>query len=233
LGQKANEVGEHTWEGLQEGAADVDPSSGGADPQGVSRRLMAMLAVAASLVMAVALWLTISDRRTGLENVAQNADKPSADPAPAAPEIRVEKLQVRVSADGARVSRMGGVDPQKFLAAFERAMEPYRKDRFEEAVVELRTVAAAYPRAAEPRLFEGVSLLMLKRGPEAVIALEGARKLAGKGDLARDAAYHHAVALAVAGRPTGRGALQRICETDGPYKMQACQALRSLSPPRR
>jgi hypothetical protein len=200
----------------------------------VSRPLITLLVLAAVLVAAIAVWrIARPDPAADPAAVTPNAGTPSAAVAtPAAPMLMVEKLPVRLSADRALVYRGKGTDQQKFLADFGRALAPYREDRFEDAVTQMRALAAVYKDAPEPPLYEGVSLLMLQRSVDAVKAFERARKLAGKGAFARDAQYYHAVSLVLAGRPAGRGAIQRVCELDGPYKAQACQALKSLSPKR-
>ena len=199
----------------------------------VSRPLITLLALAATLVAAIAVWRIF--RPEPAEKLASTpmSINGSASRGPGPPSaLLVEKLPARVAPDRVRPARARGTDPQKFLDDYGRALSPYREDRFEDAVKEMRALAARYTDAAEPPLYEGVSLLLLQRSADAVKALERARKLAGKGEFAGDAEYYHAIALVLAGRPAGRGAVQRICERDGPYKAQSCQALRTLSPKR-
>ena len=196
----------------------------------VSRPLITLLALAATLVAAIAVWRILRPEPSDPAAVTAINGSPSPDPTtPSA--LLVEKLPIRLSADRMH-GRTKGADPQKFLDDFGRAVIPYREDRFGDAVKEMKGLAASYKDAPEPPLYEGVSLLMLKRNADAVKALERARKLAGKGEFAREAEYYHALSLVLAGRPAGRGAVQRICEGDGPYKVQSCQTLRSLSPKR-
>jgi hypothetical protein len=198
----------------------------------VSRPLITLLALAATLVAAIAVWRILRPEPEPADPATVSAvnGSPSHDPT-TSPVLLVEKLPIRVSPDRMH-GRSKGTDPQKFLDDFGRAVIPYREDRFEDAVKEMRGLAAGYKEAPEPPLYEGVSLLMLKRNPDAVKALERARKLSGKGEFAREAEYYHALSLVLAGRPAGRGAVQRICEGDGPYKAQSCQTLKSLSPRR-
>ena len=196
----------------------------------VSRPLITLLALAATLVAAIAVWRILRPEPADPASVTAINGSPS--PAPATPSaLLVEKLPIRLSPDRLH-GRSKGADPQKFLDDFGRAVIPYREDRFDDAVKEMKGLAVSYKDAPEPPLYEGVSLLMLKRNADAVKALERARKLAGKGEFAREAEYYHALSLVLAGRPAGRGAVQRICEGDGPYKTQSCQTLRSLSPRR-
>jgi hypothetical protein len=197
----------------------------------VSRPLITLLALAATLVAAIAVWRILRPEPADPASVTTVSGSPSSDPATSSP-LLVEKLPIRVSPNRMTPSRAKGTDPQKFLDDFGRAVIPYREDRFDDAVKGMKGLAATYKDAPEPPLYEGVSLLMLKRNADAVKALERARKLAGKGEFAREAEYYHALSLVLAGRPAGRGAVQRICEGDGPYKAQSCQALRSLSPRR-
>ena len=194
----------------------------------VSRPLITLLALAATLVAAIAVWRILRPE----PNAGRSSTTLSGSPSEAAPPsvVLVEKLPVRVSSARALASSSRGVNGQRFLDDYGRAVTPYREDRFDDAVKEMRTLAASYKDAPEPPLYEGVSLLLLQRSGDAVKALERARKLAGKGEFARDAEYYHALSLVLAGRPAGRGAVQRICEREGPYKVQSCQALRALTP---
>jgi hypothetical protein len=208
---------------------DIDTAVTDAARDTVSRPLFTLIALAATLVAAIAVWRII--RPEAAPGPASSTRTTGGPPAAAPQMLLVEKLPVRVSTDRA-LGRSRGGDQQAFLDAFGRALTPYREDRFEDAVSGMRNLAATYKDAPEPPLYEGVSLLMLQRSADAVRALERARKVARKGDFSRDAEYYHAVALVLAGRPAGRGAIQRICEIDGPYKAQSCQALRSLSPKR-
>ena len=197
----------------------------------VSRPLITLLALAATLVAAIAVWRILRPEPADPATVTTINGSPSSDPTTSSP-LLVEKLPIRVSPDRVQPSRAKGTDSQKFLDDFGRAVIPYREDRFDDAVKAMKGLAASHKDAPEPPLYEGVSLLMLKRNADAVRALERARKLAGKGAFAREAEYYHALSLVLAGRPAGRGAVQRICEGDGPYKAQSCQTLRSLSPRR-
>ncbi len=164
---------------------DIDPAADAARDT-VSRPLITLLALAATLVAAIAVWRIIRpDAAPDPSTPARTAGPPSASPPQM---LLVEKLPVRVSADRVLPRGKGG-DQQAFLDDFGRALAPYREDRYEDAVTEMRKLAAAYKEAPEPSLYEGVSLLMLQRSADAVRALERARKLAGKRDFSRDAEY--------------------------------------------
>lgn len=216
---------------FEEGAAGID--EGARRQRFGSRSAIGAMALAASLVAAVVLWRVggPGDRQAapGAADIA--ATRPERPPA--RPDFTVEKLAVRVSAERALVFRSPGSDQQPFLTAFGRAIEPYRADRFETAAAALHQVGVTFPDAVEAPLFEGVSLLMLKRPADAVPVLSRARTLAGANDLARDAEYYHAVALFGAGDPAGRGALQRLCDNQGTYQTHACKVLGSVSSPPR
>jgi len=158
---------------------------------------------------------------------------PSSPPSPAAivvaPPVAVAPLAVRVAQDRAVVYRGRGED-QAFLKAFDEAVGPYRQGDYEEAARRLAALGAAFPRAPEPPLYEGVSLLMARHpAPAAARLAEAERKSAGT-EWAPDAEYYAARARLEAGQDEGRATLNRLCASPGPYHQPACDALPS-SPP--
>ena len=135
----------------------------------------------------------------------------------------LEKLAVKLSSERALAYRGPGDRPDTFLEDLGRALQPYRSDDFEEAARRLGEASAQHPGAAEPPLYQGVSLLLLDRPREAIAPLERAFSLAPHGELRRDAEFHLAVARLRAGENGGRDALARLCAVEGPYRAKACQ----------
>lgn len=186
-------------------------------------------AIAASIALAVVGW-TVTRPSRAPQPIALVS---RAEPVAVAPAISIEKLAVRISGDRALGFRSAGDDPKAFLTDFGRALEPYRADQFDEAARRLRELGAKYPTAVEPPLYEGVSLLLLRRPAEAVGPLERAVTLATEDEFRKDAEYYGALAGLEAGQPGGRDALARICSAEGPYRTNACDVLQSRpAPPR-
>src|SRR5262249_6157617 len=151
-----------------------------------------------------------------------------APPRPAPP---IEKLPVKVSAEHALIVRgAGGSDT--FLADLGKALEAYRGDDYGTAAQRLGEVAARYPRAVEPPLYQGVSLLMLGRASEAIAPLERALALDPSPEQRRDAEFHLALAQLHSGQDQGRRTLKQLCAADGPYRTQSCHALDAVPSPR-
>ena len=136
----------------------------------------------------------------------------------------IEPLAVRVAESRALVYRRPGADSQRFLEAFNQAIEPYRAGRFPEAVTRLAGLGAAFPDAAEPPLYEGVAQLLTGDTNAAIASLDRAAPLAKGSEWQADAEYYGARARLAAGRDEGRQTLLRLCAAPGPYQSQSCRA---------
>ena len=150
---------------------------------------------------------------------------PASAPAVAPPAIT--PLPVRVSQERAVVYRGRGEDPAVFLKAFDEAVGPYRQGDYGEAARRLGALGAAFPRAPEPPLYEGVALLIAGRPAQGADRLAEAERKAAGTEWAPDAEYYHARARLEAGQGEGRGILNRLCASPGPYQQPACDALAS------
>ena len=142
----------------------------------------------------------------------------------------VEPLPVRVAESRALVYRRPGVSSQPFLEAFNRAIAPYRAGRYPDAANRLAELAADFPDAPEPPLYEGVAQLLSGRPDAAIGPLERATLLAQDSEWQPDAEYYDARARLASGRGEGRQTLVRLCANSGPYQSQSCRALGAAAP---
>jgi hypothetical protein len=177
--------------------------------------------LAASLVVVLAGWLALRGPG-GDKSAAPSGGNMRGGTLPPGPAL--EKLEVKLSAERALAYRGPGDRSSTFLDDLGAALQPYRSDDFGEAARRLGEVGAKHPRAVEPPLYQGVSLLLLDRPRDAIAPLERAFSLAGDGELRRDAEFHLAIARLRAGESGGREVLVRLCAEEGPYRAKACRA---------
>ena len=120
--------------------------------------------------------------------------------------------------------------PDRYAAALERALEPYERGDYAEAVRRLETVARDYPSRPHPVYYLGVAKLLAGR-TDAVADLERARKLADRGSsLQTDATWYLGISLERSGqRAPAAAALTELCGSPGPRKAQACEGARALN----
>lgn len=178
-------------------------------------------ALAAALVVAVAGWATL--RQGPAAKTAVPAVQ--ATPASSIPPPAFVKPEVLLGAEHALAMRGGEAADAAYLKKLASALAPYRSGNYEEAARALGALGASARDAVEPPLYEGISLLLLGRHREAVAPLERAARVAGA-DLSGIAEFHLALARRVSGEPQkAREGLERLCEGEGSYKVQACRAL--------
>lgn len=130
-------------------------------------------AAAAAVVVAVPLlWLAVRPRADTppLAFRVAAGDTPS----PVAPPrlLRVEKASLAALASEAVLLRGTRSPRRALLDDLAVALEPYRRDDFEEAAKRLRALGPKYPEASEIPYYLGVCLLLLDRPAEAVAPLE-------------------------------------------------------------
>lgn len=118
-------------------------------------------------------------------------------PAPPA-RIRVRKASLDALARET-VRLRGAAAPRRLLLEdLAKALEPYRRDDFEEAATRLGALRPRYPEAGEIPYYLGVCLLLLDRPDEALAPLEDAVSRLTEADEAR---YYLAIAQVNASRP--------------------------------
>lgn len=204
---------------------------------GISSRLRPALALAASAVIAaggLAFYRLTSDRvPPRAAAVAPSAPRPAAPAPTAAPALPPAPAMGELTADKPPVSLPmtltvpmrgdSGAPARQFLEAFGDAIAPYRADRFEEAAVRLRTLAAGHADVEEVWFYLAVSELFAGRASAALDALDRA----GAGGAARDEVpWIRAVALQRAGRADELHRwLAELCGASGPAREKACAAL--------
>lgn len=131
-----------------------------------------LLAVAATIVLAVAAWQLLRQPAPP-QTVSTPSMKPEQTIAAVSPSI--EKAPIMLSAARALVFRSkAAADP--FVDEFAVAIEPYKKDDYAEAVTRLDALARKYPEADEPPFYLGVSLLLSARRADAIPPLQRAAK---------------------------------------------------------
>ena len=185
-------------------------------------------AAAAAVALGVGLaWNAARDRQASGRMAA-----PAATPAAtiARNEEAIEPLAVRVSERRALVLRRPDADSAAFVERFNQAIEPYRAGRYPEAAGRLAGLAAAFPDAPEPVLYEGVARLLAGDPATAVARLDRATTLAAGTEWTPDAEYYGARARLAAGRDEGRQMLVRLCASPGPYQAPSCRAAGASAP---
>ncbi|HUA20234.1 MAG TPA: hypothetical protein VMB25_15910 [Bryobacteraceae bacterium] len=135
------------------------------------------------------------------------------------------KAAIKVPA-AAVLTYRGNADAAKtYLAELAAALEPYRKDDYDEAARRLALLSRKYPDAAEPAYYLGVSQLFLRQNPAAVESLQTARSHSDE-TLRDDISWYLALALDRVGRTSeARSQAEALCARAGEYKDQACAAL--------
>lgn len=120
--------------------------------------------------------------------------------------------------------------PGEYAAALDRALDPFVREDYAEAVRRLERVARAHDGRPHPVYYLGVAHLMLGAPSEAVRPLELARQRSGPGSsLYAEATWYLAVSLERSGRRASAAvALSELCGTGGPRGDQACDGLRVL-----
>lgn len=194
-----------------------------------------LAAAAAAIVLFVGAAIALSILRepradSGTAGSSRPVDSAArAVPPRAQPVLPLEPPTVKLSAAHSLATRRGENTDDRFLEELGRALEPYRAGDLAAASERLQNVATRYPRAPEPVLYQGVSLLLIGRPVEAVRPLERAREIADE-SLVREASWY----LAVAYERSGQGAraigeLRQLCDTRGEHARAACEGAKALS----
>lgn len=187
------------------------------------------LAAVASVIVAVTiLWQVIRpapERAPSVGTVAV-ATPPTPLPAPLK-RIGVEKASLVALANETLVLR-GVASPRRaLLEDLAIALEPYRRDDFEDAATRLRALKPRHPDAPEIPYYLGVCLLLLDRPADAIAPLQEAAR-ARPSD---EASYYLAVAQVNAATTTaaseaGLAALTQLCNGRSDVAARACAALK-------
>src|SRR5262245_50464930 len=120
--------------------------------------------------------------------------------------------------------------PDRYASALERALEPYARGEYAEAITRLEPLARDYPSRPHPAYYLGLSKLLGGSG-DAAPDLERARTLADRGSSLRaDATWYLAVAFERNGRrESAVSTLTDLCAAPGARQAQACTGVRALT----
>jgi len=204
---------------------------------GRARRVGLLLlggALAASLLIAMALWPGTTDDAPLPVSIDDAADRQvaRAEPAAAFPPLDLEPppLEAPLAAltlrgDGDAAGERGAADSRAYVEALAPAFDAYRAGDFQAADLAFGDAAERFPEAFEVLYYGGISRLMLGRHGTAVDALEDALSQAAP-DRRAEVSWYLAVALQHAGRDAEALArLRALCEAGGNFGRRACAAV--------
>ena len=221
------------WKGLERLREDAEADGLIAPQMPVARRVwmrspIVGLAIAASLILAVAAVVTRNVRETAVPPTTIPATAPAAPSVPSAEvgsaSFPLSKAVIHALPQDAFEPRGSTSSSEPSVQRLADALAPYRRDDFKEAVRLLGALWSEYPRSARPALYLGVSLLFDDRPSDALAPLLAATN-APQSVIADEARWYHAVALARAGRiAEARDEAARLCATGGDSAARACAA---------
>jgi tetratricopeptide (TPR) repeat protein len=143
---------------------------------------------------------------------------------PVGRQIPVRPAAVRMPL-GSLVWRGEDKTADAYPAMLAKALEPYRANRYEEAIAALQGVVEKSPRRAEGQFYLGVSLLLAGRAGDAVDPLQKAMA-AGESAVSGEVKWYLAVALHNVGRVNEAAPmLQSVCSGAGEHQKEACAAI--------
>ena len=195
-----------------------------------SPRALVWRGMAAAAMVAVAAGAAFLAREARLDVRTPAVAAPPSTPA-AARAVRPSPLvAVKLPAPpeaGVLVWRGAPVD--EYEVALADALRPYSENDFPRAARELERLTGRFPSRPDGWLYLGVTSLLRDDPARAVPALERAVALA-TGAKQTDAQWYLAIAERQAGRPADALAIVgQLCQTDNPYRAQACLAERELA----
>lgn len=208
---------------------------------GRARRVGALLlggALAASLLVAMALWPRVADddrgrspfEDAGETRVARSEPTttlPLLDLEPPPLQAPLSALTLRGEAEAAE--KRDAARNRAYVDLLAPAFDAYRAGDFQAADLAFGDAAAQFPTAFEVLYYGGISRLMLGRTSTAVDALEDALAQAAP-DRRAEVAWYSAVALQRAGRDEDALArLRTLCETGGGFGRRACAAVETAA----
>jgi hypothetical protein len=228
------------WQGVLALKAEAEAAGLVHRPRGPALRWMTApavgLALAASLIAAVGgvVWFGQPTLQPRSAPVAVTPASPSVAPPAWLAAFPLSKADIHVTAEEAftvRGAPATTTDPS--TVALADALEPYQRDDFIEAAARLARLSREFPGATRPALYLGVSLLQLNRAAEAIEPLRVATG-STQAEVAADARWYLAVALARAGQPDAAAReVRTLCDSGGTAAARACAALKALDEPRR
>ena len=183
------------------------------------------LAAAASVVLAVVLVRTLREPPPPTVSPAQTTSPGE----PASVHLRVEKAPVELPLDSV-IRWRGSPDTSRpdEMTELQQALEPYRRDDFQDAAARLVDLARTHPRNAYVQFYLGVSWLMLNRDAAATASLETAERLA-EGSLMTSAAWYLATVYDRTGqRDRALEKLRTLCAGRSREAERACEAEKEM-----
>ena len=215
--------------------ADVDRGASRLAAESPRSRWRERIALAASIVLALAGWSWLIPTTSLTPTVDSQA--PVAESAGPSPTVAPEPVRWAALGDAPAVRLPSALtlavrgprrDADAFLRAFGPAIAPYRDGRYAEAAAALAPVAEAYRDVPEAWFYLGVARLHAGQPAEAV---EPLRRAVGSAVVGDEARWWEAVALERAGRAAdAQRALAQLCAAAGPDRARACDAA-GTSPP--
>jgi TolA-binding protein len=189
------------------------------------------LTVGAAAAAMAAVFLVVVHNRWNRADTRIEPRAPGATAKTNEPSVFVlQKAPVKVSASAVLVWRgQAKHSEDEFAANFQKAIEPYRSDDYEEAARRLAALAKKYPGAGAAYFYLGVCQLFLDQNGPAVESLQKAQQLA-RGALQQDATWYLALSYQRSKDvDSARREVQKLCGQGGEYEARACEGLSELS----
>ena len=198
-------------------------------PSSRARQWRLAISAAAVVIMAVpVVWRLVGPAQETAPPTTSitTAPEPATPALTPLPRITVEKASLAALANESVVLR-GSTSPRRaLLDDLAVALEPYRRDDFEDTLTRLTALEPRHPAAVEIAYYRGVCLLLLDRPAEALTPLRASAPRIPTGE----AAYYLAVARVNAAQSTaesdaGIADLARLCGGSSDVAALACAAL--------
>ena len=185
---------------------------------------------AAAAVALVAGGLVIASLVTPSRVAPASSQAQATPPSPAAPPEFVLALNKPVTELPPESLTLRSASPDQYASALERALAPYERGDYADAIRRLEVVNRDYPSRPHPAYYLGLSKLLGAAG-DATDDLTRAQKLADRGSSLRaDATWYLAITLERSGRRDAASAmLADLCKAAGPRQAQACAGGRALT----
>jgi hypothetical protein len=190
-----------------------------------------LAAVAATVILVVAGLSIVSTRWMSKPSDTQTVQTALPNPG-ASPQtvflVPLERAELKLSLDAISWRGTGDSPSKEYFAELGKALEPYNRGDFIEAVTALAGLSGRYPKAVEPYFYRGVSELFTGRPADARASLDRARKVETPA-LSADIDWYLAVANEREGRRAeSAGFIESLCAMESSYQKRACELLPRL-----